>query len=261
MRRDGPKSLISKIGLGLALAAALGAVAAGYGNGAHWWSYRVALTALPWAAALGLAGAAVSLAGLLWRRRRGSKRRAIVYALLGLLLGLTMAGYPYSMRVIAGHVPPIHDITTDTANPPQFVALVPLREAAGATSPAAYDGPATARLQLEAYPDIKPALYAASESQVFEAALATAKSMGWQIVASVPAEGRIEAIATTFWFHFKDDVVIRIETERNAPSVGPGLVTRVDIRSKSRVGRSDLGTNAARIKRFLLALDRRMTGR
>jgi hypothetical protein len=259
MSRNGAKPLISRIGLACAAGAALAAVVAGYGNGAGWWSYRTALSALPWAAAFGLVGASVSLAGLVWPRHRG-RRRATLYALLGILLGLVAAGYPYDMRVISRHVPPIHDITTDTVSPPAFVALVPMREAAGATSPSAYDGPATARMQLAAYPNIKPALYAMPAPQVFDAALAAARDTGWQIVASAPTEGRIEAIATTFWFHFKDDVVIRVASESNAPGVGPGPITRVDIRSKSRVGRGDFGTNAARIQRYLAALDRRMTG-
>jgi uncharacterized protein (DUF1499 family) len=257
MSPDGAKPLISRIGLICAGAAALAAIVAGYGNGAGWWSYRAALSALPWAAAFGLAGALISLAGLVWRTHRG-RPRTTLYAILGILLGLVAAGYPYSMRVISRHVPSIHDITTDTASPPAFVALVPLREAAGATSPSAYDGPATARLQLAAYPNIKPSLYSVPAPHVFDAALKAAQDMGWQIVASVPAEGRIEAIATTFWFHFKDDVVIRVAPERNAPGGGPGPITRVDVRSKSRLGRGDFGTNAARIQRYLAALDRRM---
>ncbi len=68
--------------------------------------------------------------------------------------------------------------------------------------------------------------------------------MGWKIVDENQAEGRIEATATTRWFGFKDDVVIRI-----APSGGNG--SRVDVRSVSRVGRSDVGTNARRIRAFL----------
>lgn len=71
--------------------------------------------------------------------------------------------------------------------------------------------------------------------------------MGWHVVAAVPAEGRLEATARTFWFGFTDDVVVRVR-----PGEAGG--TRVDVRSKSRVGRSDLGTNAARIRRFLQRL-------
>ena len=70
--------------------------------------------------------------------------------------------------------------------------------------------------------------------------------MGWHIVAAKSEEGRIEATATTLWFGFKDDVVIRI--------MPTAAGSRLDIRSKSRVGLSDVGVNAARIREFVAAL-------
>lgn len=84
---------------------------------------------------------------------------------------------------------------------------------------------------------------------MFSAALATAREMGWTVVDSAADDGRIEAVATTFWFGFNDDVVIRV-TES-------GSGTRVDMRSVSRVGVSDVGTNAARIRAFLAVLKER----
>jgi uncharacterized protein (DUF1499 family) len=82
--------------------------------------------------------------------------------------------------------------------------------------------------------------------RAFDRAVAAAKAMGWDIVASDPAGGRIEATDTTFWFGFKDDVVVRV-TPQPAGS-------RVDVRSLSRVGGGDLGANAARIRAFLAAV-------
>jgi len=70
--------------------------------------------------------------------------------------------------------------------------------------------------------------------------------MGGELVASDPVAGRIEATDTTFWFGFKDDIVVRV-----APAPGG---SRVDVRSTSRVGLSDVGTNAARIRKYLRAL-------
>ena len=67
--------------------------------------------------------------------------------------------------------------------------------------------------------------------------------MGWNIVAKDPSQGRIEATDTTFWFGFTDDVVIRITP------MGSGA--RLELRSVSRVGVSDVGTNAARIRSFV----------
>jgi uncharacterized protein (DUF1499 family) len=82
--------------------------------------------------------------------------------------------------------------------------------------------------------------------QAFRRALDVARAMGWDIVAETPAEGRIEATATTFWFGFKDDIVIRI-----TPADHRSLL---DIRSASRVGRSDAGSNAARIREYVRRL-------
>ncbi len=87
---------------------------------------------------------------------------------------------------------------------------------------------------------------------MFEAALAAAEAMGWEIVAAEPGSGRIEAVATTTWFGFKDDVVIRV-------SDAPGR-TKVDVRSVSRVGRSDVGANAERIRAFQERLANRLEG-
>ena len=138
--------------------------------------------------------------------------------------------------------PPIHDISTDTGNPPEFIAVVPLREAAGAANPAQYAGTDTAAAQAQAYPDLKTIVVALPASEVFPKVENAARAMGWEIVAVVPDEGRIEATATTAWIGFKDDVVIRV--------AAAGAETRIDVRSKSRVGRGDAGMNARRIREF-----------
>jgi uncharacterized protein (DUF1499 family) len=90
---------------------------------------------------------------------------------------------------------------------------------------------------------------------VFDAALDVAREHGWQVVASDRTAGHIDAIASTFWFGFKDDVVIRLRsTSASAPVDEPGAVTRIDMRSKSRVGVGDLGANARRIRLFVSAM-------
>jgi uncharacterized protein (DUF1499 family) len=83
----------------------------------------------------------------------------------------------------------------------------------------------------------------APPAQAFDRALAAARAMSWEIVASDPAQGRIEATATTFWFGFKDDIVVRIAAE--------GAGSRLDVRSLSRIGKSDVGANARRIRDYL----------
>lgn len=148
------------------------------------------------------------------------------------------------MEMSANQAPPIHDITTDIVNPPRFVAITPLR--AGATNSAEYGGAEIAVKQRKAYPDLKTVIVNTSQERAFQLALDAAQTMGWDIIASVPGEGRIEATDSTFWFGFKDDIVIRV-----TPA---GYRSMVDVRSVSRVGISDTGTNAKRIREYLKAL-------
>jgi hypothetical protein len=141
-------------------------------------------------------------------------------------------------------LPPIHDITTDTGRPPQFVAILPLR--AGAPNPAAYGGADVARAQVGAYPDLRTRRMDATRADAFNRALQVARDLGWEIVAADAAAGRIEATDTTFWFGFKDDVVVRVEAD--------GAGSRIDVRSVSRVGVGDVGANARRIRAYLQKL-------
>ncbi|MDO8908615.1 MAG: DUF1499 domain-containing protein [Pseudohongiella sp.] len=148
-------------------------------------------------------------------------------------------------------IPPIHDISTDTVNPPAFVDVLPLR---GTTSNPTVYGTGNAQMtpevhaqrQREAYPDVVTQVFSEPADQVFARALAAVNTLGWDLVAQVPAEGRIEATDTTFWFRFKDDVVIRITESPEG--------TLLDARSTSRVGVSDVGKNAARLRAFFAAL-------
>jgi uncharacterized protein (DUF1499 family) len=141
-------------------------------------------------------------------------------------------------------VPPIHDITTYPDDPPRFVAVLPLRR--NAPNSADYAGPALAAQQRAGYPDLAPARFTAPPAVVLERATQVARDLGWAVVATAPAEGRLEATDRTRWFGFRDDVVVRVRPD--------GAGSRVDVRSVSRVGRSDLGTNARRIERLLTAL-------
>jgi uncharacterized protein (DUF1499 family) len=148
------------------------------------------------------------------------------------------------MARTAASTPLIHDITTDTDKVPHWVALQSQR--AGAQNGAAYGGPAVAAVQKRAYPDLAPLTLAVPPDRAFARVQAAARSMGWRIVAAVPADGRLEAIDTTRWFGFADDIVVRVTATPNG--------SRIDVRSASRVGRSDLGVNAKRIRAFLAAV-------
>src|SRR5437588_9288447 len=198
------------------------------------------LVLMRWGAWMGLGAAAFALVGA-WITRPGAQRRGFALTLAGAVAGAVAFGVPFALLQSAKASPPIHDITTDTENPPRFVAIIALRQ--GSPNPVEYQGEAIAAQQRLAYPDIRPATLAEPADTAFKRALTAARDLGWQIAAAVPAQGRIEATDTTTWFGFKDDVVIRI-----TPSAGG---SRIDVRSVSRLGEGDLGKNAARIRAYL----------
>jgi uncharacterized protein (DUF1499 family) len=204
-------------------------------------SLPAAFTILRWAAYVGIASLLLAVIGLLVAGRR---RRGMGVAVTARVVGVCSLAFPAMTLRRASRAPRIHDITTDLERPPAFVAVVPLR--AGAANPVEYGGPEIAAQQRQGYPDIVPVTLGVPPAQAFDRALAAARALGWELVASDPASGRIEATDTTFWFGFHDDIVIRVTP---APSG-----SKVDVRSLSRVGLSDVGTNAARIRKYLAAL-------
>ena len=211
--------------------------------------YRTGM--LPVLPALGLV--AVGLLVSLWAlargvslvlRRRGSEQQQNLAAVV-LALGAGVVVVPMATLLPAVGAPVIHDVTTDTEDPPLFDAIVAIR---GDTSnPLEYRGPELAATQRAAYPDIQPLVVGRPSDEVLDMSRAAAEELGWEIVAVDPAGGLLEATDTTYWFGFKDDVAVRLRP------VGDDT-TRVDVRSISRVGGGDLGANAARIRRFLEAL-------
>jgi uncharacterized protein (DUF1499 family) len=222
--------------LGLVL---VGAAGPGYRVGL---SLENAFTVMRWGAYAGVAGIAAGIVAMLLARWR-KQRKAAWVALGALAAGLVAVGIPYSWQRRAAGVPPIHDITTDLDKPPEFQAIVPLR----ADAPNSLErSPMLVTQQREGYPDLAPLTLPLPPDRVFNRALDVAGRMDWEVVGSDQSTGRIEATDTTPWFGFKDDIVVRITPW--------GSGTRVDVRSVSRVGRSDIGTNARRIRDFLDAL-------
>ncbi len=224
----------------VAILATAAAIMAGLGSHWNWWHFRTGFVILKLSGYGSLIAAGLSLVGCIWSGLSGS-RIGFALALVALLSSLTVAGTLWHWKQKAQALPRIHDITTDTEKPPSFVAILPLRK--DAANPSEYGGPEIAARQRSGYPGIGPAILSLSANDAFQKALSTAIKMGWQIVDANQAEGRIEATDTTFWFGFRDDVVIRITPERSG--------SRIDLRSVSRVGVSDAGTNARRIEVFL----------
>jgi len=187
----------------------------------------------------------IVLAGKLWNINGTAKFASMAAA--GAVIAAVSYAIPESFRPPEGvNYPPIHDIATDTDSPPQFVAILPLRAAAPNT--VVYGGSADmtaqrlAELTHEAYPDLVPRYYDEPVAAVFQRALTAVDSLGWELVDADQNGGRIEATATTFWFRFKDDVVIQFAQE--------GSQTLVNARSLSRVGTGDVGANALRLRAF-----------
>jgi uncharacterized protein (DUF1499 family) len=218
--------------------AAAALLASGQGVRFDAWSYQTGLGIMRATKWPGLAAAALAAIALAWPLSRSGR---VEIALFALVIGLGVSYVPFEFQRRAQSVPRIHDITTDTENPPQFVAVLPLR--AGAPNTAAYGGREIAEQQRKGYPDLVPLELGVPPSAAFTRVRDAAEGMGWRIVAADAAAGRLEATDSTLWFGFKDDIVVRI-----APQ---GSGSRIDVRSVSRVGRSDLGTNARRVQDFL----------
>ena len=189
----------------------------------------------------GIAALILLATQLLFKRNTAS----IGSALISAVLAITAIAIPLSMMNTAKNVPPIHDISTDLVNPPAFVAIAPLR--ADAPNPVAYDGIETAEQQRIGYPELQILRYDQTQPELIAASTQAIESLGWELVNIDADKGIIEATDTTACFGFKDDIVVLVTDSENE--------RLVDIRSKSRIGGSDLGKNAARIHGFIKELD------
>jgi uncharacterized protein (DUF1499 family) len=254
------RRILLKLSLALTIIGPLIFIMAALGAKLGLWSWQFGLGTLtrqvgPLVLMVGAGVALISLiAAIIVQPRKG-----IVIAAIGLLVpGLAFAKLKQTTATVA-KLPFIHDVTTDTQNPPVFGSVIMAERAAtdgvntadyiGKKAPVrAADGTRSEKLvsvlQTKAYPEIRPLVLTDAQDVVFGKAIATAKAMGWVIKDEAADKGRIDATDTTFWYGFEDDITIRLR-----PSEGGGTI--VDVRSLSRVGGSDLGKNAARVGEFL----------
>lgn len=236
--------LIAASGLFVAVVSALISIIAGFGTRFQWFHFRTGLELLGISAIVGIVAVVISVIGIVVVFFT-PMNKGIYLCILGLIISLPVAVIPLYMRYEI-KLPYIHDITTDITNPPAFISVLPLRK--NAANKPEYGGPDVAAQQTKAYPDIKTLTLDMSSDKVFSKALDVVKKMNWEIVAAEPKEGRIEATATTFWMGFKDDIVIRIAAQDK--------MSKIDIRSVSRVGKGDFGANAKRIRIFLAEMQK-----
>jgi uncharacterized protein (DUF1499 family) len=231
---------ISWLGLSLSVIALFGLAVSGSGHRLGLWGFKTGIALVKYAAYISLVAVAVCVLGVaLWTASIFSG--GLIPALIGLVIGGFVSVWMLKWKHNLNSVPYIHDITTDTRDPPLFVAILPLRS--GAPNSAEYGGPELAKQQNVGYPNLGPVVLSRSIEAAFSQALQAANDMGWEIVAADPKTLRIEATDTTRWFGFKDDVVVRLTPSATG--------SRIDVRSVSRVGKSDVGTNARRINAFL----------
>ncbi|SFE37521.1 DUF1499 domain-containing protein [Nitrosomonas sp. Nm166] len=209
--------------------------------------FQPALWGLIVSTCIGLLATVLGSVGTL-RAIKAKESEIIASTMAGSTLGLLVA-MPVLLTALGGvGVPRIHDITTDLEHPPEFVAIKAIRTPEH-NSLDRLKPENLALMQQEGYPDLGPAWINRPFAQVFEQAVVLVKKRGWDIAVVSAANGRIEATDTTPIMSFKDDIVIRVQEMGNR--------TRVDMRSVSRVGESDLGVNAKRIRLFLTDLGKR----
>lgn len=224
----------------ISILGALTVLLSGYGYQWGWWEFRLGFQMIPWGTGAAVVGGILAAIGFFRYKGEGTNFKAAGITGMALaLIALINIGYWYN-EVQQGY-PPIHDITTDTVNPPEFVAIVPLRK--GSPNPVPYAGEETAQAQKEYYEGLETLTVSMEYDAAYDRALETAREMPWKIVGENREEGRIEAYEKLAWFGFIDDVVIRVDTTENG--------SKIDVRSKSRIGRGDLGVNAKRIKAYL----------
>lgn len=205
-----------------------------------WWGLALALPLLAGAALtaaimLALAGVAVLLA---LRRHYRQATQQGVWVILVLAVPVAMV---FHFGLKASQVPVLYDIATTWDNPPPISSQRP----PGANPP--QSAASNREPQQAFYPDLGPLMLAEDKAKVVARIQQAASELGWQIVAVDPDLGLVEATDTTFWFGFVDDITVRVTGLAEGGS-------RVDVRSVSRVGKSDLGKNAERIRAFLAEL-------
>jgi uncharacterized protein (DUF1499 family) len=250
-RNGGWARKLTWLALALSIGGLAAALIAAVGSGQELWHFRVGFTILRYAFYAAIAGGLLAIIAWIGGRRSGAGLGR--YNLLAFFVALGFVAYLGSHIATARSVPAIHDVTTNLEDMPQFSALK-VREDNLENIPDNDDPRLKAMdpanrwkaLHRQGYPDLHPIRVPWSVEETIRRAEAVARERDWEIVKSDPKAGVLEATDTTFFFRFKDDVVLRARPYAEAKGG-----TQVDMRSISRVGGSDVGMNAKRIRAFL----------
>ncbi|NRA84292.1 MAG: DUF1499 domain-containing protein [Gammaproteobacteria bacterium] len=242
------KSILSVQVLGsLTLAFVLGVMVAPLAAKWQWWHFRDAFTALKLLFIVGSVVGAVSLITMVYYLIKQGVNQAIGYAVCVIICALPLGNMLYTMSQVKS-LPFIHDISTDTVNPPLLLTASKLRKTADNSTE--YD-PTNAKLQQQAYSDISAVYSNLTLAQTLSLAQASMIKLGYGDIVMNKQLGQLEFSDQTFWFGFVDDVVIRVSREQQR--------VKIDIRSASRVGKSDIGKNAQRIRQIIAQLNSDLT--
>jgi uncharacterized protein (DUF1499 family) len=245
---------LSWAALALTVGGLVAALLAAAGSGADLWTFRTGFSILRYAFYAAMAGGVLAIIAFFVARR--TRARTGRLNLAALIIAAAFGAYLMSHVATAKRVPAIHDVTTNLADVPQFRTLTV--RADNLENIPDEGNPALAALDPQkrweaihrkAYGDLRSVRLAVPPAEALRRAEKLARSRGWDVAKVDPQGGTIEATATTFFFRFKDDVVVRVRPD---PSPKGGSI--VDMRSISRVGGSDVGVNAERIREFLADL-------
>jgi uncharacterized protein (DUF1499 family) len=196
---------------------------------------------------------AATAAVVIWR----TGCQGLGFAMAGGLLALGLLAYPGYLTLKAVTLPKINDISTDLADPPAFSRSSKAQAARGGYSPAPIDATQRER-QMHAYPAVQPVVLDLEPDDAFQLVLKAVDELHWRLIEKAEPGGRtgvghVDAVDRTLIMRFPDDITIRIR-----PLAGQ---TRVDVRSASRYGSHDFGTNARRIEKFIEELQTQLEER
>lgn len=240
----------------LAFGAIAAALIAAVGSGQEWWHFRAGIRALRYTFYAAGAGALVDLVAMFTRRRGGAG--VGLANIVSLLAALGFMAYLGNLYLTAQRVPPIHDVTTNLDDYPRFYRLRVrddnLKTVPVPGRPDLEPLPPRERwraLHRQAYGDLQTVRVPWPVAETVQRAAELARERGWEIVTVDTMQGILEAVDTSRFFRFKDNIIVRVR-----PITGGGQGSMVDMRSISRVGVSDIGVNARRIRSFLADLQR-----
>jgi len=245
--------LVTKAAWLLGVGAVIAALVAAIGSATGMWGFRAGLTALRYLFFAAAAGAVLGLIGLVLARRRG---KLMLANLVAVVVSLGFVLYLGNLVRIAKSVPAIHDVATDLDDVPQFRRLTVradnLENIPDEGKPELKALPPEERWKAvhgAYYGDLRTVRLATPPAETVRRAVALARDRGWDTALVDDKAGTLEATETSTFFRFKDDVVVRVR-----PAPGGGSL--VDMRSISRVGGSDVGMNAKRVRAFLADLQK-----